>query len=133
VTPVSDAPVVPLPRGTLRQLASFFRAIARRGGVVVGGDTGPVRLAAAAGTRTVSLFGPTLAVRYGINAGVDLQGLRDCPHRLPTLITEQICWWQAQCPLSPDEPACMADIPADLVASTVTRLAATGQRPDHQT
>jgi ADP-heptose:LPS heptosyltransferase len=128
---VTDAPVVPLPKGTLRQLASCFRAIARRGAVVVGGDTGPVRLAAA-GTRIVGLFGPTLAVRYGINAGVDLQGLRDCPHRLPTLITEQICWWQAQCPLSPDEPTCMADIPADLVASTVTRLAATGQRPDHQ-
>jgi ADP-heptose:LPS heptosyltransferase len=126
VTPVPDAPVVPLPEGSLRQLAACFRAIGQRGGIVVGGDTGPVRLAAAAGARTVGLFGPTLAVRYGIGAGADLQGLPACPHRLPTLITEQVCWWDARCPLSPDEPACMADIPADLVASTVTRLVGAG-------
>jgi ADP-heptose:LPS heptosyltransferase len=119
--------VVPLPEGTLRQLAARFRAVARRGGIVVGGDTGPVRLAAAAGAPTVGLFGPTLAVRYGIGAGVDLQGRSDCPHRLPTLITEQVCWWDARCPLSPTGPACMADIPAAAVASAVTRLVNTDQ------
>jgi ADP-heptose:LPS heptosyltransferase len=124
--PVPDAPVVPLPKVTLRELAACFHAVGRRGGVVVGGDTGPVRLAAAAGARTVALFGPTLAVRYGINAGVDLQGLPGCPHRLPTLITEQVCWWHAQCPLSPAGPACMADLPAELVASAVTGMGRPG-------
>jgi ADP-heptose:LPS heptosyltransferase len=122
VTPVSDAPVVPLPTGDLRQLAACFRAVAQRGGVVVGGDTGPVRLAAAAGARTVGLFGPTLALRYGIGAGVDLQGLSHCPYRRPTLITEQVCWWDARCPLSSAGPACMADIPVDVVVSAVVRL-----------
>jgi ADP-heptose:LPS heptosyltransferase len=105
-----------------------LRAIAQRGGVVVGGDTGPVRLAAAAGARTVGLFGPTSAARYGIGAGADLQGLPHCPHRRPTSITEQVCWWDAQCPLSPAEPACMANIPVDLVVSTVTRLAGADDR-----
>ncbi|HEV7898220.1 MAG TPA: glycosyltransferase family 9 protein [Planosporangium sp.] len=128
VTPVSDAPVVALPKVTLRQLAACFRAVARRGGIVVGGDTGPVRLAAAAGARTVGLFGPTLAVRYGIGGGDDLQGLPDCPHRLPTLITEQVCWWDARCPLSPAGPACMVDIQADPVVSAVTRLAHADRR-----
>ncbi|GII23666.1 glycosyltransferase family 9 protein [Planosporangium mesophilum] len=130
VTPVDAAPVdaavVALPGMTLRQLAACFRAVARRGGIVVGGDTGPVRLAAAAGARTVGLFGPTLAVRYGVGGGADLQGLPACRHRLPTRVTEQVCWWDARCPLSAAGPACMADIPVYRVVSAVTRLAESG-------
>ncbi|GIH70475.1 glycosyltransferase family 9 protein [Sphaerimonospora thailandensis] len=114
-----------LPGAGLRELAACFAAVADRGGVVVGGDTGPVRLAAAAGAATVGLFGPTSALRYGIGGGVDLQGLPDCPHRLPTAITEQPCWWTARCPLAPDgPPACMADIPARSVADAVTSTSA---------
>jgi ADP-heptose:LPS heptosyltransferase len=129
VTPIPNAPAAALPAGTLRQLAACFRAVAKRGGVVVGGDTGPVRLAAAAGARTVALFGPTAALRYGVGAGADLQGLPHCPYRCPTSITEQVCWWDARCPLSPDGPACMADIPADLVVAAVTRLAGAAGPP----
>jgi ADP-heptose:LPS heptosyltransferase len=110
---------VALAAGDLRQLAAVFAAAAGRGGVVVGGDTGPVRLAAAAGARTVALFGPTLATRYGLGEGSDLQGLPHCPHRRPTSITEQVCWWHARCPLSPTGPACMADIPVEDVAAAV--------------
>ncbi|GAA2717267.1 glycosyltransferase family 9 protein [Micromonospora olivasterospora] len=126
-----DPVAVPLPRGDLPTLAGQFAAVARRGGVVVGPDTGPVRLAAAAGVPTVGLFGPTDARRYGMArasgaavagspaAGVDLQGLADCPHRLPTAITEQPCWWQACCPLDPSGPACLADLRvADVLAAT---------------
>src|SRR4051794_26732600 len=77
----------------LRGLAALFAAVGRRGGVVVGADTGPVRVAAAAGARTVGLFGPTVAARYGLDPpSVDLQGLPGCPHRRPTAITEQVCW-----------------------------------------
>jgi ADP-heptose:LPS heptosyltransferase len=88
-----------------------FAAVGRRGGAVVGPDTGPMRVAAAVGARTVGIFGPTLATRYGLGPpGVDLQGLPGCPHRRPTAITEQVCWWEARCPLSPLGPACMTDV-----------------------
>jgi ADP-heptose:LPS heptosyltransferase len=123
VLAVSPNPFVPaLPAGSLRQLAAVLAAVGRRGGVVVGGDTGPLRLAAAAGAATVALFGPTLASRYGLGEGVALQGLPGCPHRRPTSITEQVCWWQAACPLSAAEPACMADLQADDVAARVLGL-----------
>ncbi len=119
----------------LRELAALFAAVGRRGGVVVGPDTGPVRVAAAAGVRTVALFGPTAATRYGLDPpSVDLQGLPGCPHRRPTAITEQVCWWNATCPLAPAGPACMADLaPARVAAAVLAALpgparAATGVR-----
>jgi glycosyl transferase family 9 (putative heptosyltransferase) len=109
----------------LRALAALFAAVGRRGGVVVGADTGPVRVAAAAGVRTVGLFGPTVAARYGLDPpSVDLQGLPGCPHRRPTAITEQVCWWDAACPLAADGPACMADLAPEAVLAAV--LAALG-------
>jgi len=40
-------------------------AVLRRASVVVGGDTGPLHLAAALGTRCVGLYGPTAAERNG--------------------------------------------------------------------
>lgn len=110
--------VVTLPPTDLRGLAARFAALGERGGVVVGGDTGPVRVAAAAGAPTVALFGPTLAVRYGLEEGRNLQGYPACPHRRPTAITEQVCWWDAGCPLSVTGPACLEDLPvADVVAA----------------
>ncbi|MDD7919510.1 glycosyltransferase family 9 protein [Actinomycetospora callitridis] len=107
-----------LPPTDLRGLAAQFAAVAEAGGVVVGPDTGPVRLAAAVGARTVALFGPTAAARYGLEEGVNLQGLPECPHRMPTAITEQVCWWEATCPLAP-EPACLLDLTVDRVRGAV--------------
>jgi len=105
-----------LPPLPLRGLAAVFAAVGRRGGVVVGGDTGPLRMAAAVGAPTVAIFGPTAAARYGLGPrGVDVQGLPECPHRRPTAITEQVCWWEAHCPLSTAGPACMADVTPDRV------------------
>ncbi len=104
----------------LRALAALFATVGRRGGVVVGADTGPVRVAAAAGARTVGLFGPTVAARYGLDPpSVDLQGLPGCPHRRPTAITEQVCWWDAACPLAADGPACMTDLAPEAVLAAV--------------
>ncbi|WP_211237523.1 glycosyltransferase family 9 protein [Actinoalloteichus sp. AHMU CJ021] len=59
----------PLPRGDLRALAATYAEVGRRGGVVVGGDTGPTRLAASLGVRVVGLFGPTSTPRYGFGPG----------------------------------------------------------------
>lgn len=104
----------------LRGLAALCAAAAERNGRAVGGDTGPVRLAAAAGLRVVGLFGPTAAGRYGYRPGaVNLQGYPGCPVRTPTAITEQECWWTARCPLSEDhEPLCMRSIrPDDVLAA----------------
>ena len=116
-----------IPPTGLRGLAAIFRAIGRRGGVAVGADTGPLRLAVAAGVRAVGLFGPTVRDRYGLppGLGVNLQGLPGCPHRRPLAITEQSCWWTADCPLSPEGPACMADIPVPAVRAAVVDLLAT--------
>ncbi|MCU1691330.1 MAG: putative glycosyl transferase [Frankiales bacterium] len=111
-----------LPPRSLPGLASLAAGVAARGGVVVGADTGPVRLAAAAGARTVGLFGPTLAARYGQRpeqGHVGLQGLPECEVRLPTAITEQACWWSGACPLTGAGPACMADLQPEQVAAAV--------------
>jgi hypothetical protein len=126
---------VAVPALSLREFAGLCAAVAERGGVVVGGDTGPVRLAAAVGAPTVTLFGPSPAGRYGLakhsestdheeSTGADLQGLPDCPVRRPLAITEQECWWTARCPLAPTGPACLADLSAAQVAGAVA--AATG-------
>ena len=50
-----------LPPTTIPELA----ALLRRAAVVVGGDTGPVHIAAALGVPTVGLYGPTRARRNG--------------------------------------------------------------------
>ena len=111
-----------LPALPLRGLAGLAAAVGERGGLVVGGDTGPVRLAAAAGARTIGLFGPTLASRYGqrpADGHLALQGLPGCEIRRPTAITEQACWWSGQCPLTGADPACTADVPVSAVVAAV--------------
>jgi ADP-heptose:LPS heptosyltransferase len=111
-----------LPPQGLRALAGLAAAVGERGGVVVGADTGPVRLAAAAGARTVGLFGPTLASRYGqrpADGHLALQGLPGCEVRRPVAITEQACWWSGACPLTGGPPACMVDLSADEVVAAV--------------
>ncbi|MCH6468616.1 glycosyltransferase family 9 protein [Sinomonas terrae] len=120
---LSDAGAVPTPRLTLRQLAALYAAAAEREGVCVGGDTGPVRLATAAGMRAVGLYGPSVATRYGLHPdrGVSLQGLPECSVRHPANFTEQVCWWDARCPLADAGagPACMSHIAPEAVASAL--------------
>lgn len=115
-------PVLELPPMPLRDLAACFAAVAAAGGIVVGGDTGLVRLAEAMGARVIGLFGPTTADRFGYGSG-NLQGLPECPHRRPLAITEQPCWWNARCPLSEQGPACMAAIS---VRDVLSRLSGNG-------
>ncbi len=54
------APVVPPPTSILEMVA-----LLRRAALVVGGDTGPIHIAAALGIPTVGLYGPTNARRNG--------------------------------------------------------------------
>ncbi len=118
-TPVSGTAL--LPPGTLRELAANLAVVGELGGVVVGGDTGPVRLATAVGASAVGLFGPTVVGRYGLDprAATSLQGLPGCEVRRPLAITEQECWWSARCPVTGGDPACLADLSVDQVATAV--------------
>lgn len=118
---LAAAGAVVAPQLPIRALAGLAAAAAVRAGVAVGGDTGPVRLASAAGLPVVGLFGPTVAGRYGYRGRAqNLQGLPGCEVRRPTAITEQECWWTARCPLTADHaPACMADVAVDGVVAAV--------------
>jgi heptosyltransferase I len=76
--------------GAVRPLASTlkqFVALARRADLFVGGDTGPLHLAAACHTPIVGLYGPTSPVRNGpfdprdVTIGRDLWCRTDCHKR----------------------------------------------------
>lgn len=119
---LSEAGAVRAPRLTLRQLAALYAAAGEAGGNCVGGDTGPVRLATAVGLRAVGLYGPSVATRYGLHPerGVNLQGFPECPVRHPANFTEQVCWWDAQCPFADGNgAACMSRISPEEVASAL--------------
>ncbi len=95
-----------LPRGSLRE----FAAAAACAGLVVGGDTGPLRIAAAVGALTVGLFGPSWHGRYGLRApNVNLQGFPECPQRVIADFTRQPCWYGGSCPLGRWQ-TCLEDI-----------------------
>ena len=120
-----------VPPGGLRELAAHLAVVGEAGGVVVGGDTGPVRLATAVGARAVALFGPTVAGRYGLDPrlGTSLQGLPGCDVRRPLAISEQECWWSGRCPLTAGAsgggaPACLAELTPVRVATEVRRVLA---------
>ena len=66
-------------------------------------------------------------MRYGLEEGRNLQGYPACPHRRPTAITEQVCWWDAGCPLSDSGPACLEDLPVTEVAAAVAAAALTAR------
>jgi lipopolysaccharide heptosyltransferase I len=105
--------------GAAQTIASTLKqyvALARRAALFVGGDTGPLHLAAATGTPIIGLYGPTSAERNGpfnpqdISLGRDLGCRIDCHRRS--------CWhWE-----------CM-EIPVSAVArAAAIRLASTGHR-----
>lgn len=101
-----------------RPLASTlkeFVALARHARLFVGGDTGPLHLAAASRTPIVGIYGPTSAERNGpfdkrdIAVGLDLWCRSNCHHRS--------CWhWE-----------CM-DIPLGAVARAVSARLADAER-----
>lgn len=97
---------------TLKQ----FVALARRAELFVGGDTGPLHIAAACGTPIVGLYGPTSPERNGPFDPLDVTVGRDLWCR--PLCHRRSCWhWE-----------CM-DIPVHEVLEAITlRLARRGAR-----
>jgi heptosyltransferase I len=88
-------------------------ALCRAAALMVSGDTGPLHIAAAAGTPTVSLFGPTDPERNGPWAAGDL-----AVSRYPSCR----CHYRRRCH---ERSWCMADIPAGEVnAAAQQRLQA---------
>ncbi len=107
-----------LEAGSLRQ----FAAAAAHTDLVVGADTGPVRLAAATGALTVALFGPSWHGRYGLRPpNVNLQGYPECPERWVPDFSQQACWYAGHCPLGRWQ-SCMDDIAVGDVLEAAQRL-----------
>ena len=99
-------------------------AVLARCAVAVGGDTGPLRLAALAETRCVALFGPSPSGRYALGPGhAALQGRPDCPERRPD-VTAQPCWYAATCPLPRGPESCTHEIAVDEVEAAVAAFLA---------
>ena len=104
------------PRGTLRELAAALS----RADLAVGADTGPVRIAAALGVPTVTLFGPSWHGRYGQPPPqVNFQGHPGCPQRVVSDFTQQPCWYKGVCTLDDRSwDSCLEDISLeDVVAA----------------
>ncbi len=109
------------PRGTLRELAVTLS----HADIVVGADTGPVRIAAALGVPTVTLFGPSWHGRYGQPPPhVNLQGHPGCPQRIVADFTQQPCWYAGRCTLEGRSwRSCLEDIsPEDVMSAAATFL-----------
>jgi len=105
---------------TPRQLA----AAATHTYLVVGADTGPVRLAAATGALTVALYGPSWHGRYGLRPpAINLQGCPECPERWVADFTRQRCWYAGLCPLGHWQ-TCLEDIAVGDVLEAAQRLLA---------
>lgn len=96
------------PRGTLRELAAALS----HADLAVGADTGPVRIAAALGVPTATLFGPSWYGRYGQPPPhVNLQGYTGCPQRVISDFTQQPCWYAGTCTLEDHTwHTCLEDI-----------------------
>ena len=108
-----------LPRGTLRELA----AVMANADLVVASDTGTARIAAAVGTPTITLFGPSWHERYGQPPPhINLQGYPECPERMIHNFTLQQCWYSGVCPFDLWQTCMDAIAPADVMAAAMPIL-----------
>lgn len=106
----------------LRALAALFTAAAARGGVFVGGDSGPMHLAWASGLRVVALAGPQDERRTGPWPVV----ARDAsPHRaVRARVAPECAPCFARTCAHADGAVCMSRIEANDVELALTSLAA---------
>ena len=101
-------PVNLVGRTSLKELAHIFK----RAALVLGGDTGPVHLAAGLGTKTVMLMGPTDANRNGP------YGQRQNAMEIPR--TCKACW-KRRCPKGLD---CLAILSVEEVKAKIREVLA---------
>jgi len=119
-TQIPDA--VLWPRRSLRELAALFAQL----DCVIAADTGPARIAAAVGTPTVTLFGPSWRGRYGQpSPHPNRQGYSPCPERNIADFTEQTCWYSGTCPFAWD--TCVNLISPSQVADAVGSVLRKGE------
>lgn len=104
----SIPPVDLVGKTTLKQLAHIIKS-AR---AFVGGDTGPMHLAAALGTPVVALYGPTDTNRNGPYG---------TSHQSITISADCAGCWRRQCPKNID---CLAQIPVDAVYDSLKTIIA---------
>jgi ADP-heptose:LPS heptosyltransferase len=107
----------PIPPGSLRQLAAFMA----QSDLAIGGDTGPLRIAAALNIPTLTLFGPSWHGRYGQPAPhINLQGFPACSDRNIHNFTIQPCWYSGECPYNWE--TCLEDILPEAVVDAAGSL-----------
>jgi heptosyltransferase-1 len=109
VVTAADGVAAVSPKTTVADLVSLFKAAA----LVISGDTGPMHIAAAAGTPVIGIFGPTDPQRNGPWADDDLvvSRYRSCA-----------CHYQRQCRIS---GWCLLDIsPREVLDLAERRLRA---------
>ncbi|MBE9009055.1 glycosyltransferase family 9 protein [Pseudanabaenaceae cyanobacterium LEGE 13415] len=104
--------------GTLRELAAMLS----QADLMIAGDTGAARIAAAVGTSTITLFGASWYQRYGQpEPHINLQGYLNCPERRIENFTVQACWYSGVCPIA-DWATCVDEISIDRVMAAATNL-----------
>lgn len=104
--------------GRLRELAAMLS----QADLMIAGDTGAARIAAAVGTSTITLFGPSWSERYGqLQPHVNLQGYLNCPERKIENFTVQACWYGGDCPIA-DWATCVDEISVDRVMAVALEL-----------
>ncbi len=105
--------------GSLRELAAALTY----GNLMIAVDTGPARIAAAVGTPTITLFGPSWVGRYGqAPPHVNMQGYPNCPERVPANFTEQACWYAGVCPLGLGFDTCLETLSVEEVLGEARAL-----------
>lgn len=108
-TPVKNANTLFLGRTSLKEAASILS----ESKLHLDCDCGNVHLAYAVGTKSLVLFGPTLATYVGYKDNINIQSqiCNNCWHSTET--------WNTKCPLEYNDPVCMKSITPQQVFSYI--------------
>ncbi|WP_303904617.1 glycosyltransferase family 9 protein [Thiohalomonas denitrificans] len=83
-------------------------------------DTGLMHLAAAVGTSTIAVFGPTSSTIYTPPGAVGLSSQVNCPHRLEKRFGPPRCVIEARCLI--DQHSCIDTVRVETVCDTLKRV-----------